>query len=106
MLVTSARSFDSTMPREELERRASAALLSRPCYSAEDFLNLSEAFDEMIREVGRQHSVPVVDAAAIGTDLSLYGDSTHFSDEGERAFAEFLLASLSAERLLPIEARP
>lgn len=105
LLVTSARSFDSTMPTEEIDRRARAALLSRPCYSAADFLSLAEAFDDMIREVGREHSVPVVDAANIGTDLSLYGDSTHFSDKGELAFAELLAASLDAEGLLPTEAR-
>jgi hypothetical protein len=71
------------------------------------FLRTFEATLETMRRVGGNLGVPVVDMYRDFTkNASVYTDSMHFTEEGERMFAELLGEKMPAEFLAPRQATP
>ena len=100
VLVTSATSYRSEMPPEEITRRASSALFFRPCYTGPELAASVDAFNAMLRNVGDAHKIAVVDAAhLLPANPDLFGDASHFSPAGEERFAKTLATELTQQNI-------
>jgi lysophospholipase L1-like esterase len=101
VLVTSATSYRSTMPADEITRRADSALFFRPCYTGPELARSVALFNDMLREVAVATNVPIIDAERLmPSDLALFGDASHFSPEGEARFAELMATQLLSGKLV------
>jgi len=95
LLVTSARSYRSDMPPDQIAARAVTALNARPCYSAVELAAAGQEFDQLLRTVARDEHVALVDASSgIPAEPALFGDSTHLSDPGEDRLARLMFDAL------------
>jgi lysophospholipase L1-like esterase len=102
IIVVPARSFSVDMPVREIRRRTADTLVFRPCFSAVGLAEALERYDDMLRSVATAERVLVIEAGtAIGNDESWFGDALHFSELGEKKFANVLFEELVSSRLLP-----
>jgi lysophospholipase L1-like esterase len=101
-LLTIAAAYDSRQTQAERTRAAATALHFRPCMSVEELIAVRDQLNATIRGVAHETGVRLVDAATIlGGRPDLFGDSVHFSERGERLFADLL-----AEDILRFPASP
>ena len=91
IVVTSATNYRSSLPADELARRAATAVVFRPCYKPAELAATVDKFNDELRAVAAEQQVPVINAAQlVPPDLALFGDANHFSDQGEGVFAALL----------------
>lgn len=101
VVVTSATNYRSSLPPEELARRAATAVFFRPCYTPVELAATVDRFNDGLRSAAARDKVPLIDAAQlVPPDLALFGDANHFSDDGEAVFAELLARHLLDKKLL------
>ncbi len=101
IVVTSATNYRSSLPADELARRAATAVFFRPCYTPTELAATVDKFNNELRAVAAEQQVPVIDAAQlVPPDLALFGDANHFSDHGEGVFAALLAKELLDRKLL------
>jgi len=76
-------------------------------YSLERFLSLHRSYNRAMEEVARRHQIPLVDLDSLFNLLkkdSLFQDTMHLSNEGNRVVAENLVGSI--ERVFQLTENP
>ena len=76
-------------------------------YSLERFLSLHQSYNHAMEEVTRRHQIPLVDLDSLFNlrkKDSLFQDTMHLSDEGNRVVAEALVGPI--ERVFQLTENP
>jgi lysophospholipase L1-like esterase len=89
------------MSREDLQRQKVFFPYFAGAYSLERFLSLHHAYNRVIRSVGQQYNVPVVDLEEIFNRQDkneLFWDTMHPNEKGNRLIAKTVFGKVQEER--------
>jgi lysophospholipase L1-like esterase len=101
VLVTVATLYDKSLSADRNEKFARDVLHFKPCLTASAVVAAKERLNAIIRRVARDEHTHLFDAAArFSGRTSYFGDSTHFSSEGSRAFGALLADELVSADVL------
>lgn len=101
LLVTNAKAYGRTLPVAEQQRLAADPMRFAPCFDLDGMLTLYELHNDLIRQAGEQHGVPVLDLSALLPEgMDYFVDATHFNPEGEERVAQYLHDFMIANELV------
>jgi len=101
MLYTLPTAVSASMKHEDLEKQNIIFPYFAKAYGVSDFLSLLVAYNRVIRQLGDEHGVPVVDLEAIFNmrdKRRLFWDTMHPSYEGHRVIAGSVVQKIDEVR--------